>query len=263
MPPPSRVPVTNDGDLLQVSPLESLTSLTRAPPGRAARGAPDRYYPTGRRTFLRLVPNDLRVADLITARVSELDAERVALVTGEGVYAEELTSQVAERLRRDGRTVVPTDVIDDDPKAPRSLVEQLTEQAPDAIVYAGLGDRQAVRLLSALARSLPATPVLTGAGVLDRAPLRFGAAPARVEAFGPLAAGGELRGRRAADPRGVAARRPRVAARGALRLRGRAPGARRRAPGRRQARRGGERGLAPRPAQVADRALSRSTARGT
>ena len=181
------LPVTNDGDLLQIAPLESLTSLTRAPPGRAARGAPDRYYPTGRRTFLRLVPNDLRVADLITARVSELDAERVALVTGEGVYAEELTSQVAERLRRDGRTVVPTDVIDDDPKAPRSLVEQLTEQAPDAIVYAGLGDRQAVRLLSALARSLPATPVLTGAGVLDRAPLRFGAAPARVEAFGPLA----------------------------------------------------------------------------
>ena len=84
------------------------SSRSRASPGRrpAAPPAalPTRYYPTGRRTFLRLVPNDLREADLITARVSELGAERVALVTGEGVYAEELASQLAERLRRDGRT---------------------------------------------------------------------------------------------------------------------------------------------------------------
>ena len=45
------VPETNDADLFQVSPYDGLTSLTRSPPGRADRGAPVRYYPSGRRSF--------------------------------------------------------------------------------------------------------------------------------------------------------------------------------------------------------------------
>ncbi len=38
------VPRTNRADLLQVSPLDGLTSLTRRPPGRP-RAGPERYYP--------------------------------------------------------------------------------------------------------------------------------------------------------------------------------------------------------------------------
>jgi ABC-type branched-subunit amino acid transport system substrate-binding protein len=65
-------------------------------------------------------------------------------------------------------------------------VAQIVEERPDAIVYAGLGDRPAERLLAALASALPTTPVLAGSGVLERAPLRFGPAPARVEAYSSL-----------------------------------------------------------------------------
>ena len=149
------MPVTNDAGLLQVSPFDSLTSLTRAPPGRAGRGAPERYYPTGRRTFLRLTPNDLREVELLTGRLGTLGARRVALVAGEGVYAEELVSQLAERLRRAGHTLLPIDNLTDDPAAPRARVAQIVEERPDAIVYAGLGDRPAERLLAALATALP------------------------------------------------------------------------------------------------------------
>ena len=181
------VPVTNDAGLLQVSPFDSLTSLTRAPPGIAGRGAPERYYPTGQRTFLRLTPNDLREVDLLTGRLGNLGARRVALVAGEGVYAEELVSQLAERLRRAGHTLLAIDTLTDDPAAPRARVAQIVEERPDAIVYAGLGDRPFDRLLTALATALPGTPVLAGSGVLERAPLRFGPAPARVEAYSSLA----------------------------------------------------------------------------
>lgn len=180
------VPVTNDAGLLQVSPLDSLTSLTRTPPGRAGRGAPERYYPTGRRTFLRLTPNDLREVELLTARMGTLGAQRVALVAGEGVYAEELVSQLAERLRRGGHTLLAVDNLTDDPGSADAAAAQLAKERPEAIVYAGLGDRPAERLLSSIARALPDTPVLMGSGVLDRAPLHFSQAPARVEAYSPL-----------------------------------------------------------------------------
>ena len=180
------VPVTNDAGLLQVSPFDSLTSLTRAPPGRAGRGAPERYYPTGRRTFLRLTPNDLHEAELLTGRLGTLGARRVALVAGEGVYAEELVSQLAEKLRRAGHTLIAIDNLTDDPAAARARVADIVEERPDAVVYAGLGDRPAERLLAALAVALPATPVLAGRGILDREPVPFGPAPARVEAYSAL-----------------------------------------------------------------------------
>ena len=180
------VPVTNDAGLLQVSPLESLTSLTREPPGRAGRGAPERYYPTGERTFMRLVPTDLREVDLITERLGTLGARRVGLIAGEGVYAEELAGQLVERLRQAGHTLIAADDLTDDPTAPRARAAQLAEQRPDAIVYAGLGNRPAERLLAALADTLPTTPVLVGSAMLYREPLRYGRSPQRVEAFSPL-----------------------------------------------------------------------------
>ena len=62
------LPVTNRAGLLQVSPADGLTSLTTAPPGRP-RAGPERYYPEERRTFVRLVPTDLQVADAMLAEV--------------------------------------------------------------------------------------------------------------------------------------------------------------------------------------------------
>src|SRR4051795_9127766 len=52
------VPVTNDAGILQVSPQDGLTSLTRNQPGAPPGTGPARYYPNGKRTFMRLVPPD-------------------------------------------------------------------------------------------------------------------------------------------------------------------------------------------------------------
>ena len=65
------LPETNEADLLQVSPYDGLTSLTRSPPGRAGRGAPvSATTRTAHRSFVRLVPNDLREADTMLGRLS-------------------------------------------------------------------------------------------------------------------------------------------------------------------------------------------------
>jgi branched-chain amino acid transport system substrate-binding protein len=208
------VPVTNEAGLLQVSPMESLTSLTRTPPGPAGRGAPDRYYPSGTRTYLRLMPGDLGGAGLLAGRAAELGARRVALVAGQGIYAVELAGQLAQRLRRAGVTVDGGWDLTDDPERPRSIAAELAERRPDAVLYAGLGDRPAELLLAALARRLPDTPVLAGGAVLFRGPEPFAAAPASVETFAPVrpAAGYGAAGRRLlADVRrrdGAGAARP-------------------------------------------------------
>src|SRR3954447_2969106 len=46
------VPITNEIGILQVSPLSEYTGLTQP----SDKGEPDKYYPSGRRTFARIVP---------------------------------------------------------------------------------------------------------------------------------------------------------------------------------------------------------------
>src|SRR4051812_49993581 len=62
------VPVTNKAGVLQVSPLDGFTTLTREQPGAPPGTGPARYYPDGKRTFLRLVPIHLAQAPGLRAR---------------------------------------------------------------------------------------------------------------------------------------------------------------------------------------------------
>src|SRR5687767_3596132 len=48
------VPILNEGGILQVSPRDTFGGLT----SRGARGEPEKYYPSGERTFARVVPGD-------------------------------------------------------------------------------------------------------------------------------------------------------------------------------------------------------------
>lgn len=181
------VPVTNEAGLLQVSPGDGLTSLTRRPPGRAAAG-PERYYPSERRTFLRLVPADLAQADLIVARLAALGLDRPALVVGNGVYARELAGELVARARGAGIEIVETKDLRDDPEGVRDLPRDLAEADPDAVILAVARGRGTAPLLAGLAATLPQARLLTGSGVLVGQPLVAAAAtpaPSPLEAVAP------------------------------------------------------------------------------
>jgi branched-chain amino acid transport system substrate-binding protein len=51
------LPILNEAGLAQVSPSNTAVGLTTDAPG-AVEGEPDKYYPTGKRTFVRIVPID-------------------------------------------------------------------------------------------------------------------------------------------------------------------------------------------------------------
>jgi branched-chain amino acid transport system substrate-binding protein len=51
------LPITNKAGILQVSPANTYVGLTTNQPGSEA-GEPDKYYPTGKRTYARIVPKD-------------------------------------------------------------------------------------------------------------------------------------------------------------------------------------------------------------
>jgi branched-chain amino acid transport system substrate-binding protein len=183
------VPVTNEAGLLQVSPTDGLASLTEQPPRSAA--GPERYFPSGRRTFLRLVPDDLSQARLLVDRMEALGVEQPALIVGTGVYARELAAEVAADARKRGMEPVQTEDLRDDPdtvlEAARDLSGNPPESKPDAVVLALARDRYTPQMLADLSRGLPQAELLTGEGILVGQPLvaAEGSTPALLEAVAP------------------------------------------------------------------------------
>ncbi len=180
------LPVTNRAGLLQVSPTDGLTSLTTEPPGRP-RAGPERYYPEGKRTFERMVPTDLRVADAMLERVPPAADRSVAVIHTEGFAERELAGVLAFRLRSDKEPALLVESLRRDQDAPRSLVDELIAKRPGAILFAAQEGRPARALLRELAISLPSVPVIAGPGLASSRPR--GRVPTKAEAVTGLVPG--------------------------------------------------------------------------
>jgi branched-chain amino acid transport system substrate-binding protein len=184
------VPVTNDAGILQVSAGDGLTSLTLEPPGRP-RAGPARYYPTGVRNFLRLVPNDLLQAETMLEQIRAGGAERLAVVFDQEIYGRELAGEIVARARRDGPEPVGTEEytgrVEDIPDLARSLAEG----RPEAVVFAGVAGPGIGRLLAAIDADMPGVPVYATSGMLVR-DRPIPAAPWSVEAYAPFRPASEL-----------------------------------------------------------------------
>ena len=96
------IPITNEASFVQVSPAATTVGLTKLVPG-ADKGEPDKYYPSGDRTFARVIPADDVQASAGAAWAKRLGARRVYLVDDKSVGGEGLVDQFSdavERLRR-------------------------------------------------------------------------------------------------------------------------------------------------------------------
>ncbi|HMJ96964.1 MAG TPA: ABC transporter substrate-binding protein [Thermoleophilaceae bacterium] len=182
------LPITNNAGLLQVSPGDGLTSLTRRPPGRP-RAGPERYYPSDRRSFLRVGPSDLDEAEWLVDRVRASGGATLATVFDREIYGRELAGQIAALARREGIEPVASEEfrggLDQIPDVARALAEA----RPDAVIYLGVAKRTTGRLLGGIDAALPSVPLLASSGVLAaRTGLALPAGAARIEAVGPALA---------------------------------------------------------------------------
>ena len=158
------LPVTNRKQILQVSPADSLTSLTETPPGRP-RAGPERYYPEERRTFVRLVPADVAAARRIVADLREGDTQRLAIVSGDGIADHELEGMLLGLIgtgqpRTITRVAAPSEDEDEDAESVTELVEELTDADPETIVYVAADGPRTRAAVAALRSGLPSVELI-------------------------------------------------------------------------------------------------------
>src|SRR3954462_5719063 len=178
------VPVTNKVGVLQVSPLDGLTTLTREQPGAPPGTGPARYYPNGKRTFLRLVPIDFAQATALVACARDRGVRRLAVVQDDEVLGRVLGQQIATAADRAGLPVTEVAEPHDDPATFAEFAKKIAAKRPDGILYTGIGDANAGQLLTTLRRAVPGAQLFASSALVAASPRPTGLPD--VELLSPL-----------------------------------------------------------------------------
>ena len=118
----------NEESILQVSPTDGLTSLTlpQSGPGEG----PERFYPSGARNFLRLVPPDSAQAGPLVAVARERGAERLALAHDGGIFGKQLAGAVEQAAVDKGLEVTTVERVQPDLDEAPALARHLADDEP-------------------------------------------------------------------------------------------------------------------------------------
>jgi branched-chain amino acid transport system substrate-binding protein len=148
------IPILNEVPIAQVSPANTAVGLTSDEPG-ADQGEPDKYYPTGKRHYLRIVPKDTIQGAALATVMAEDGCKNAGILNDKEVYGAGLARNIESSAKQQGMTVAANEGID--PKAPnfRSQAAGLKSQGVDCFVFAGVTPNGAVQLFKDVSAALP------------------------------------------------------------------------------------------------------------
>ena len=148
------IPILNEVPIAQVSPANTAVGLTSDDPG-ADEGEPEKYYPTGERHYLRIVPKDT-IQGAALATVMKQDGCRNAYILNDKeVYGAGLARNIEMSAEEQGLEILANEGID--PKAPnfRSVAAKMNSAGADCFVFGGITANGAVQLYKDVLAAIP------------------------------------------------------------------------------------------------------------
>jgi branched-chain amino acid transport system substrate-binding protein len=158
------IPILNTAGMPQVSPANTYVGLTTSLPG-SAPGEPQKYYPTGKRTYLRIVPIDSIQAAADLMAMKQAGCTKVAVANDKEAYGAGLATLLGLEKGFYGVTVTSNTGID--PTAPnfRSFASTIKGQGADCFFFAGIVSNGAVQIAKDVHSAIPTAKVFGGDGV--------------------------------------------------------------------------------------------------
>jgi branched-chain amino acid transport system substrate-binding protein len=157
------IPITNQGGLAQLSEANTYPGLTTNDPGTSP-GEPQKYYPTGQRTYLRIVPRDTIQGQAGAIAMKQLGCTRVAVADDKTPYGVGLATQI--KLHQSTYGIKVTSVTPLDPTSPnfRSYASAVKSQGADC-VYTAFNPPGEVELVKDINGAIPTAKIFGGDGV--------------------------------------------------------------------------------------------------
>ncbi len=148
------IPLLNRADVPQISPTSTAVGLTEGGL-EAAPGEPQKYYPTKKRTFLRVIPSDQIQSAVQVQLQQEADCDRIVVLDDGEVDGTDAAVSFDYAAQQAGLKVVST--IQYDPKATSytSLAKGIAKKHPTCVMISALPQSHPVALTEAVARAVP------------------------------------------------------------------------------------------------------------
>ncbi|HEX8067897.1 MAG TPA: branched-chain amino acid ABC transporter substrate-binding protein [Thermoleophilaceae bacterium] len=157
----STIPILNRAGIAQVSPSNTFNGLTVSGPGTDP-GDPHKYYPTGRRTYARILPNDVVQAAAL-ATVAKDDGCRSVHVFHSGTtYSRGLAVSIGRSARSLGLKVSAT--VRYDPRAPDYRRQARKVRAP-CVIETGEIESNGLRVVLDVGRARPKARIYAADGM--------------------------------------------------------------------------------------------------
>lgn len=148
------LPLINAAGILQISPASPYVGLTSSLD--AEQDDPGRYYPSGKRTFVRLAPGDIAQANAQVKLMESLGVHRLYVLDDQDPFEVPLADIVAGDAERAGITVLAHDSLSTVAGAVfTGEVEKIVERHAQAVFLAGGEGKGTVELWRALHKASP------------------------------------------------------------------------------------------------------------
>jgi len=160
------IPILNEAGVPQISPANTAVGLTTNEPG-ADKGEPDKYYPTGKRTYTRIVPKDTIQGAALATTMKEEGCTGVYILNDKEVYGGGLAKNIESSAKTQGLEVLGNDGID--PKAPnyRSLAAKIKGAGAKCFVFSGITSNNGVQLYKDISAAIPDAKLFGPDGVAE------------------------------------------------------------------------------------------------
>ncbi len=152
------IPILNQAGIPMVSPANTYVGLTTNLPG-SAPGEPQKYYPTGTRNYLRIVPIDSIQAAADLMAMKQAGCTKVAVANDKEAYGQGLATLLELEKGFYGVDIVSNTGID--PTAPnfRSYAATVKGEGADCFLFAGIVANGGVQITKDVHSALPTAKI--------------------------------------------------------------------------------------------------------
>jgi branched-chain amino acid transport system substrate-binding protein len=160
------IPLLNRAGIPQISPSSTAVGLTAGGPA-AAPGEPDKYYPTGQRTFARVVPSDAVQAAVQARLQRSMGCTKTYVLDDDEVDGRDIAQSFEVAAKSAGLNIVGTQEYQPRVTDYTSLASGIAQTGANCVMLGAVTQNNAVLVTRRLAAALPNALIFGSAGLAE------------------------------------------------------------------------------------------------
>jgi branched-chain amino acid transport system substrate-binding protein len=148
------IPILNQASIPQVSPANTYVGLTTNEAG-SAPGEPQKYYPTGQRTYLRIVPRDTIQAAALLTTMKQDGCTKIAVANDKDTYGAGLAKLLVLQGKKLGANIIGNTGIEKTSPNFRAYASSIKAKGADCFIFSGVTANGAVQINKDVAAAIP------------------------------------------------------------------------------------------------------------